>query len=117
MRNKEDRGILYELAKSDNMWEQRIAIVSTLMLIRYGQFDDTLRLAKMFLGTRHDLIRKAVGWMLREVGKRDLMKLQNFLESYMYVMPRTMLRYAIEKLPPEQRRYYMVTSVSTTVKQ
>ena len=117
LRNKEDRSILYELAESDNMWRQRIAIVSTLMLIRHGQFDDTLRLAEMFLGTRHDLIRKAVGWMMREVGKRDLMKLQNFLESYMYVMPRTMLRYAIEKLPPEQRRYYMVTSVSTAVKQ
>ena len=104
---KGDRSVLYELAESDNMWEQRIAIVSTLMLIRHGQFDDTIRLAESFVGTRHDLIRKAVGWMLREVGKRDQKRLENFLEAYMRVMPRTMLRYAIEKFPPEQRRYYM----------
>ena len=80
---------------------------TTLMLIRHDQFDDTIRLAESFVGTRHDLIRKAVGWMLREVGKRDQKRLENFLEAYMRVMPRTMLRYAIEKFPPEQRRYYM----------
>lgn len=85
--DKDDRGILYELAESDNMWEQRIAVVSTLMLIRNGQFDDTIRLAELFIGTRHDIIRKAVGWMLREVGKRDQKRLESFLEVYRKVMP------------------------------
>ncbi len=105
--DKADRGVLYELAKSDSMWEQRISVVSTLMLIRHNRYDDTLSLAETFLGTRHDLIGKAVGWMLREVGKRDQKRLESFLEAYRKVMPRTMLRYAIEKLTPEQRRYYM----------
>ena len=99
--------LLYGLAASANMWEQRIAVVSTLMLIRHGQFDDTMMLAEMFLQTRHDLMRKAVGWMLREVGKRDEPRLVAFLEAYKSVMPRTMLRYAIEKFPPHQRAYFM----------
>lgn len=99
--------LLYGLAASANMWEQRIAVVSTLMLIRHGQFDDTMMLAEMFLQTRHDLMRKAVGWMLREVGKRDEQRLVAFLEAYKSVMPRTMLRYAVEKFPPHQRAYFM----------
>lgn len=102
-----DRRILYDLAGSDNMWEQRIAVVSTLMLIRHGQFEDTLKLAGMFLATRHDLMQKSTGWMLREVGKRDEALLVNFLETYKSVMPRTMLRYAIEKFHPERRTHFM----------
>ena len=106
----EDRSILYELAQSPVMWEQRIAIVSTLMLIRNGQFEDTMRLAQKLLSARHDLMQKAVGWMLREVGKRDKGLLQSFLEKHKSQMPRTMLRYAIEKFSPEERAYYMKRS-------
>lgn len=105
--DKEDRTVLYDLASSDNMWKQRIAVVSTLMLIRNGQYDDTMKLAGMFMCTPHDLMRKAVGWMLREVGKRDESLLVDFLEKHKREMPRTMLRYAIEKFPPESRRYFM----------
>lgn len=106
----EDRSILYELAQSQLMWEQRIAVVSTLMLIRNGQFEDTMRLAQKLLSARHDLMQKAVGWMLREVGKRDKGLLQSFLEKHKSQMPRTMLRYAIEKFSPEERAYYMKRS-------
>lgn len=102
-----DHKILYELAASDNMWKQRIATVSTLMLIRHGQYSDTIKLAELFLNTRHDLMQKAVGWVLREVGKRDKDLLILFLERYKTKMPRTMLRYAIEKFSPDQRRYFM----------
>lgn len=105
--NKEDRRILDKMASSPTMWEQRIAVVSTLMLIRHNQFEDTLRLAEKLLSTRHDLMQKAVGWMLREVGKRDEGILTDFLEKHKAEMPRTMLRYAIEKLTPQQRAYYM----------
>lgn len=105
--NKEDRRILDKMASSPTMWEQRIAVVSTLMLIRHNQFEDTVRLAEKLLSTRHDLMQKAVGWMLREVGKRDEGILTDFLEKHKAEMPRTMLRYAIEKLTPQQRAYYM----------
>ena len=105
--DKSDRSVLYRLAQSENMWEQRIAVVSTLMLIRKGQFSDTTALAEFFLGTRHDLMRKAVGWMLREVGKRDVDLLVGFLETHRLQMPRTTLRYAIERFSPEQRAYFM----------
>ena len=99
--------MLYDLAGSSNIWEQRIAIVSTLALIRDSQFDDTLKIAGTFLTTEHDLIRKATGWMLREVGKKDESVLSEFLEKYRTVMPRSMLRYAIERFSPERRRYFM----------
>lgn len=102
-----DRSILYELADSSSIWEQRIAVVSTLMLIRSRQFDDTIRLAQKLLDTRHDLMQKAIGWMLREVGKRNEKVLTGFLEEHCTRMPRTMLRYAIEKMSPEQRLNYM----------
>lgn len=102
-----DRTILYELSASSVMWEQRIAVVATLMLIRHGQFTDTMKLSEIFLDTKDDLIQKAVGWMLREVGKRDQKLLIDFLEMNRLRMPRTMLRYAIEKFPPEQRTYFM----------
>ena len=103
----EDRSVLYALAVSENMWEQRIAVVSTLALIRDNQFDDTMKLAEKFMGTKHDLMQKATGWMLREVGKRDERTLTDFLDRHCLQMPRTMLRYAIEKLTPEQRVHYM----------
>lgn len=105
--DKSDREILYVLSASKNMWEQRIAVVSTLMLIRNGQFADTMKLAEGFLNIKHDLMQKATGWMLREVGKRDVGLLTEFLERYKAVMPRTMLRYAIEKFSPELRRYFL----------
>lgn len=99
--------VLYEMAGSTDMWEQRIAVVSALTLIRHGIFTVTLRQAPMFFDTRHDLMQKSVGWMLREVGKRDQGVLMEFLDVHRKEMPRTMLRYAIERFSPEQRRYYM----------
>lgn len=104
---QEDRSILAILAGSSVMWEQRIAIVSTLMLIRNGQYNDTMRLAEGLLQVRHDLMQKAVGWMLREVGKRNEELLVEFLEKYKTIMPRTMLRYAIERFEPQKRMYFM----------
>lgn len=103
----DDHNVLYELVASSDMWEQRIAVVSTLTLIRHGLFTDTIRLAEMLLDTRHDLIQKAVGWMLREIGKRDKDCLIAFLEQNRNKMPRTMLRYAIEHFSPEQRKSLM----------
>ena len=108
---REDRSIIYELAGSSVMWEQRIAVVSTLMLIRKGQLEDTMRLAGMLLSARHDLMQKAVGWMLREVGKRDEELLCGFLEKHKNAMPRTMLRYAIEKFSQNQRMHFMSKEV------
>lgn len=102
--NRKDRQILYTLAQYPDMWSQRIAIVSTLMLIRNGQYTDTIALAEQFMTTRHDLIQKATGWMLREVGKRDEPLLVSFLEANSTRMPRTMFRYAIEKL----HRFYSI---------
>ncbi len=104
---QEDRSVLYALAASENIWEQRIAIVATLALIRDNQFGDTLKLAAMFIDTQYDLIQKAVGWMLREVGKRDEQVLTDFLDRHCRQMPRTMLRYSIEKFSPARRAHYM----------
>ena len=101
------RQILRRLARSESLWERRIAIVSTFAFIRRNEFDDSMAIAVMLLGDRHDLIHKAVGWMLREVGKRDEVPLRRFLNQHAAVMPRTMLRYAIERLPPTTRRAYM----------
>jgi 3-methyladenine DNA glycosylase AlkD len=94
-------------AKSGCIWKERIAMVSTLYFIKQKRFDETLALAKMFLDNKHDLIHKASGWMLREVGKRDIKPLILFLDKYCHDMPRTMLRYSIEKLPLEKRKHYM----------
>lgn len=102
-----DRSVLYRLAASDNLWEQRIAIVSTMMLIRHGQMDDTLSIAALYLTHGHDLIHKATGWMLREVGKRDRAALVAFLEAHYAEMPRTALRYAIERFPADERCSWM----------
>jgi 3-methyladenine DNA glycosylase AlkD len=106
--NRDDRRrtLLYKLAKSENVWERRIAIVATHYFIRNGDFSDTLKIAEMLLQDRHDLIHKAAGWMLREVGKRDAAAEEAFLEKHCSVMPRMMLRYAIERLPERKRRRY-----------
>lgn len=101
------RDILDTLAMSDNLWEQRIAIVSTMMLIRNKQYDDTLRIASKLLSHRHDLIHKAIGWLLREIGKRDMTILETYLESHYREMPRTALRYAIERMPDEKRQFWL----------
>ena len=102
-----ERGLLYSLAKSKSLWEQRIAMVSTLTLIRKEEFDDTYALAVKLMGHKHDLMHKAVGWMLREAGKRDQRRLELFLDEYATSMPRTMLRYAIEKFPEPLRKHYL----------
>jgi 3-methyladenine DNA glycosylase AlkD len=102
-----DRDILYSLAVSKSLWERRIAIISTFSFIRAGEYDDTLKIAKILLKDEHDLIHKAVGWMLREVGKRSKKLETVFLEKYGVQMPRTMLRYAIEKFPEEERVYFL----------
>lgn len=105
--NNQDRKILYEFAGSKNLWKKRISIISTLSFIRTGQFDDTVKLAEILLHDKHDLIHKAVGWMLREMGKRDIDKLRSFLDKYGHEMPRTMLRYSIEKMIPSERKKYL----------
>lgn len=103
----EKRTLLYQLSQSNLLWDQRIAIVSTYALIRENQFEDTIKLSKIFIHHPHDLMHKACGWMLREVGKRDKDTLVEFLEEHKEAMPRTMLRYAIEKFSKEERDYYM----------
>lgn len=102
-----DRSVLRRLAKSKSLWERRIAIIATQHLIRAGELDETLRIATLLIGDREDLIHKAAGWMLREVGDRDRSIAERFLREHLARMPRTMLRYAIEKFPPELRREYM----------
>ena len=98
---------LTTLAKSPSLWERRIAMVATQHFIRLADFADTFRIAALLLGDKHDLIHKAAGWMLREVGKRDQPALEAFLAEHYARMPRTMLRYAIEKFSPERRLAYL----------
>lgn len=103
-----DRTVLYQLAHNNaHLWEQRIAIVSTMQFIRHQQFDDTFQIADILLNHHHDLIQKATGWLLREVGKRDKSALVAFLEKRCRFMPRTMLRYAIEKFEPHEKHRFM----------
>jgi 3-methyladenine DNA glycosylase AlkD len=101
------RKLLDRLAKSKSLWERRISILATFYFIREGDFADTIRIAKMLLKDKEDLIHKAVGWMLREIGKRNVAVLEEFLAKHCGVMPRTMLRYAVERFPEERRRAYL----------
>jgi 3-methyladenine DNA glycosylase AlkD len=102
-----EKKILYDLAISDNLWKKRIAIISTFAFIKEKKLDDTFKISEILLKDGHDLIQKAVGWMLREAGKRDKKMEIDFLKEHASEMPRTMLRYAIEKFTPEERRYFL----------
>ncbi len=102
-----DRKVLYKLAKSKNLWEKRIAIISTFAFIHNNQYIDTLEISKILLNDTHDLIHKAIGWALREIGKKDKETEIKFLDKYYKAMPRTALRYAIEKFPETERKYYL----------
>jgi 3-methyladenine DNA glycosylase AlkD len=101
------RGLLDPLLQSPSIWDRRIAVLATFSLIRAGEFAETLRCCERLLDDRHDLIHKATGWMLREVGKRDEAALRGFLDRHATEMPRTMLRYSIERLPRKDRAKYM----------
>lgn len=98
---------LYGLVKSNNLWERRISIISTFYFIKRNQFSDTLKISKILLSDKEDLIHKAVGWMLREIGKRNMSIEEDFLKKHYKNMPRTMLRYAIEKFPESKRQQYL----------
>ena len=102
-----DKELIYVLAQSENLWERRIAIMATSYFITQNEFTDTLKIAEMLLNDKEDLIHKAVGWMLREIGKRNLEIEENFLKKHYQNMPRTMLRYAIKKFPEEKRKSYL----------
>jgi 3-methyladenine DNA glycosylase AlkD len=102
-----DKSVLYKLSISKSIWERRIAIMSTAYFIQKGKFDDTLTLSEQLLNDKEDLIHKAVGWMLREIGKREVSVEKAFLDRFSHIMPRTMLRYAIEKFPEKERLRYL----------
>lgn len=102
-----EKSRLYRLAKSKMLWERRIAIVATFHFIKHGRLDETMKIARMLLRDEADLIHKAAGWMLREVGKRNFSVEENFLRKYFRIMPRTMLRYAIERFPETKRQSYL----------
>jgi len=103
-----DKKKLYEMALSQDLWEKRISIISTFYFIKNNKFEDTLKISKILLKDKHDLIHKAVGWMLREVGKRDIQILKDFLRENYDNLPRTTLRYAIEKFPEAERKNWLM---------
>ncbi len=102
-----DKKILYKLAKSNDLWKKRVSIIATWWFIREGKLADTFKLSEILLNDKHDLIHKATGWMLREAGKKDVIQLERFLQKHYKTMPRTMLRYAIEKFPEQKRKVYL----------
>jgi 3-methyladenine DNA glycosylase AlkD len=102
--------LLIKLAKSKSLWQRRVAIIFTFAFIRAGELDATIEIAALLLKDEHDLIHKAVGWMLREAGKRDGLVLRRFLSDYSKEMPRTALRYAIEKMPERERKKWLLSS-------
>ena len=102
-----NREILYKLARSESLWEKRISIISTCAFINKNDFLDTLKISEILLNDKHDLIHKAVGWMLREIGKKDKKTEEQFLKKHFKEMPRTMLRYAIERFPENERKAYL----------
>lgn len=102
-----DKHILYQLALSPSIWDRRIAIVATWWFIRHHQLEDTLKIAELLLKDKEDLIHKATGWMLRELGKRNIAALRQFLDRHHTMMPRTMLRYSIEKFSADERKKYL----------
>ncbi len=102
-----NKKLLYEFARSKNLWIRRISIISTFNFIKKGKFSETLKISEMLLDDKHDLIHKAVGWMLREVGKRNQEVEEEFLKKHYKKMPRTMLRYAIERFSVEKKKFYM----------
>ena len=104
---EKDKALLYRLVYADNLWERRISIISTFYFIRQNEFDDTLKIAEILLNDKEDLIQKAVGWMLREVGKREIEIKENFLQEHYMKMLRTMMRYAIEKYSETRRKMYL----------
>ncbi len=108
LEHPEYKKTLYKFANSQSLWERRISIIATFTFIKSRQFTDSLKIAEMHLDDKEDLIHKAVGWMLREIGKRDLTIEENFLEKHYQTMPRTMLRYAIEKFPEQKRQHYLL---------
>lgn len=107
---QKDRSLLYNFAKSKDLWEKRIAIISTFYFIKQHEFKDTLAICKLLLADEHDLIHKACGWMLRELGKRDEKMLEGFLQKHYDQLPRTTLRYAIEKFSEKKRKRYLLGS-------
>ena len=107
LEHENEKNILYEFANSNNLWKQRISIVSTWMFIREGKYEDTFKIAEILLNNKQDLIQKAVGWMLREVGKKDFDSEYNFLIKYYKEMPRTMLRYSIERFDEDLRQDFL----------
>jgi 3-methyladenine DNA glycosylase AlkD len=108
------RDVLYELARSRNLWERRTAIIATGYFIREGDLADTFGIAEILVDDDHDLIHKATGWMLREAGKRDRQRLLGFLDQHAATMPRTLLRYAIERLDRDQRDHYLRLKKATS---
>ena len=107
-----DRSILYKFARSANLWERRIAILATFWFINKLQFSDALKIGEILIKDKHDLIHKAVGWMLREIGKRNQKVEEDFLKKFYKIMPRTMLRYAIERFSEDKRKFFLDKSHS-----
>lgn len=108
---KKDKSLLFNFALSKNLWERRIAVLSTYEFIRNDDYSTTFQIAKILLQDNHDLIHKAVGWMLREAGKKDVLAEESFLKVHYKKMPRTMLRYAIEKFPEAKRKKYLLGKI------